>query len=228
MTTHILPLFVPNSNLFSHLLHCLDTLTNMCVFVLFCQERSYIHVHKYMVLYCTIKISQFWNLQPNAAVLKILTAENYTIGHLCITRVKYHCLNEGFLEFCGCNSSVVIHTMDHVLSLRFIRYLNPSSDIENQTSTLWRRYSEFDLLRNYLQATYPGVSKWLQISICTNWNQIVVQRKTRIKKHPFFEFRPISFLYIMVFTKKSARKCSMDYCTNACRRFISIRLNSIK
>ena len=32
-----------------------------------------------------------------------------------------------------------------------------SSNEENQSSCLWRRYSEFDLLRNYLQATYPSL-----------------------------------------------------------------------
>ncbi|CAB3998133.1 Sorting nexin-4 [Paramuricea clavata] len=37
------------------------------------------------------------------------------------------------------------------------RCFSSSSDEENQSSCLWRRYSEFDMLRNYLQTTYPGL-----------------------------------------------------------------------
>ncbi|XP_046862742.1 sorting nexin-4-like isoform X1 [Xenia sp. Carnegie-2017] len=45
----------------------------------------------------------------------------------------------------------------YIVYLIETRCFNSQNDDAQQSSCLWRRYSEFDLLRNYLQTTYPSV-----------------------------------------------------------------------
>lgn len=44
------------------------------------------------------------------------------------------------------------------------RYIDggPPAGEPDMSSSIWRRYSEFELLRNYLVANFPAVSKWIE------------------------------------------------------------------
>ena len=44
------------------------------------------------------------------------------------------------------------------------RYIDggPPAGEPDMSSSIWRRYSEFELLRNYLVANFPAVSKWME------------------------------------------------------------------
>ena len=46
----------------------------------------------------------------------------------------------------------------------FLRYIDggPPAGEPDMSSSIWRRYSEFELLRNYLVANYPAVSKHIK------------------------------------------------------------------
>lgn len=54
---------------------------------------------------------------------------------------------------------IIIVVLIHYLYINN-RYIDggPLAGEPDMSSTLWRRYSEFDLLRNYLVAMYPAVS----------------------------------------------------------------------
>ena len=44
------------------------------------------------------------------------------------------------------------------------RYIDggPPAGEPDMSSSIWRRYSEFELLRNYFVANFPAVSKWME------------------------------------------------------------------
>ena len=54
-------------------------------------------------------------------------------------------------------------SIHHVFMLLF-RYIDggPPAGEPDMSSSIWRRYSEFELLRNYLVANYPAVREQKQ------------------------------------------------------------------
>ena len=56
----------------------------------------------------------------------------------------------------------------------FIRYIDggPPAGEPDMSSSIWRRYSEFELLRNYLIANFPAVSKHIMLTLF--WYQLIV------------------------------------------------------
>lgn len=63
---------------------------------------------------------------------------------------------------------------DEICLCFFIRYIDggPPAGEPDMSSSIWRRYSEFELLRNYLIANFPAVSKHIMLTLF--WYQLIV------------------------------------------------------
>lgn len=92
------------------------------------------------------------------------------------------------------------------------RYIDggPPAGEPDMSSSIWRRYSEFELLRNYLVANFPAVSKWMENVYNITVYMYLSYRcepsfkwKSQIKRHPV----KINFWSILLLSLLVVREC---------------------
>ena len=69
--------------------------------------------------------------------------------------------HQRFIISSGITATVYVYCHNSFYSKPFFRYIDggPPAGEPDMSSSIWRRYSEFEMLRNYLVATFPAVRK---------------------------------------------------------------------